>query len=139
MLLAITAACTTDKEKQAIEDTATQFAASYFGCHYDKAMKLCDEESRKWIVFTATNVTDRDLEILNSSSDEPCFNIKDINIDNDTAATVVVEANNYLNISAIDTVATMSKAGTYTLRLRHTADGWRVALRAVPAPERTQE
>ena len=127
-------ACTSDKDKEEIENTARDFASCYFGCHFDEAIKLCDKESRKWIVFTATNISDDDLTVLNSSETMPQYDVKDVSVDNDSTATAIVEAKDYMRASDIDTTAVISQEDIYAFKLRKRGVKWLVSLDMVPTP-----
>ena len=127
-------ACTSDKDKEEIENTARDFASCYFGCHFDEAIKLCDKESRKWIVFTATNISDDDIAVLNSSEVSPQYDIKEVSVDDDSTATAIVEAKEYMRASDIDTTAVISPEDTYTFKLRKRGGKWLVSLDMVPTP-----
>ena len=126
--------CTSDKDKEEIENTARDFASCYFGCHFDEAIKLCDKESRKWIVFTATNISDDDIAVLNSSEVSPQYDIKEVSVDDDSTATAIVEAKEYMRASDIDTTAVISPEDTYTFKLRKRGGKWLVSLDMVPTP-----
>ena len=126
--------CTSDKDKEEIENTARDFASCYFGCHFDEAIKFCDKESRKWIVFTATNISDDDIAVLNSSEVSPQYDIKEVSVDDDSTATAIVEAKEYMRASDIDTTAVISPEDTYTFKLRKRGGKWLVSLDMVPTP-----
>ena len=126
--------CTAGKSKEEVENTARDFASCYCGGHFDEAIKLCDKESRKWIVFTATNISDDDRTVLNSSEATPQYDVKDVSVDNDSTATAIVEAKDYMRASDIDTTAVISPEDTYTFKLRKRGGKWLVSLDMMPTP-----
>lgn len=60
------AGCTSEEEEQA-NSRAKEFAEDYFNLRFDEAYGNCTEDSRKWIAFRASNITEHDLEAVRSA------------------------------------------------------------------------
>ena len=44
--------------------TAVQWGEAFFNCDYHAAEALCTPESRRWLLFAASNTTQQDLDLL---------------------------------------------------------------------------
>ncbi len=64
-----TAGCAGEEEKQA-SNRAREFAEDYFNLRFDEAYESCTADSRKWIAFRASNITERDLEAVRAAAEE---------------------------------------------------------------------
>ena len=62
-------ACTSEEEEK-VAAQAKAFAECYFNLHFDEAFEKCTPESRKWIVFRASNLTEGDLEAVRQAEEE---------------------------------------------------------------------
>lgn len=129
-------ACSSNKEDKEIEATALAFMQNYFECNYKEAYRQCTAESEKWITFVASNVNDSDLTVINAIETDASFEIKDIDRESDTTATVKTEANNYMKMSAITRKGEIAEKDTYSLNLKRRNGKWLVNLTAVPTAER---
>ena len=109
---------------------------NYFECNYKEAYRQCTAESEKWITFVASNVNDSDLTVINAIETDASFEIKDIERESDTTATVKAEANNYMKMSAITRKGEIAEKDTYSLNLKRRNGKWLVNLTAVPTAER---
>lgn len=128
--------CHADKNEEQAETAAQNFAQLFFGCRYSEAAQLCTPESQRWIKYVATNVTDSDLAVLNAATEEPSYDIDDLSLDNDSAATCTVTAHHYLLMHDIGASGHMADEGCYTLRLTRQNGKWLVALDGVPHPDK---
>lgn len=129
--------CTSSKDEEMAEEAVKNFAENYFGCKYSEAAEQCTPESRRWIEFVATNVSDSDLQVLNNSLDETSFEVKDMTVGDDSTANCVVEAHNYLRLSSIEDKGQIAPSDSYSLKLVHKGGRWLVALDGVLKPEKT--
>ena len=80
------AGCTSEEEEQA-NSRAKEFAEDYFNLRFDEAYGNCTEDSRKWIAFRASNITEHDLEAVRSAPEG--FTIEKGEVQAAAAATVV--------------------------------------------------
>ena len=65
----LAAGCTSEEEEKAVAQ-ATAFAEDYFNLRFDEAFARCTPDSRKWIAFRASNITERDLETLRAAGED---------------------------------------------------------------------
>lgn len=61
LLTGLGAAGCTNKEEEQVNSRAKEFAENYFNLRFDKAYGNCTEDSRKWMAFRASNITEHDL------------------------------------------------------------------------------
>ena len=68
LLTGLGAAGCTNKEEEQVNSRAKEFAENYFNLRFDKAYGNCTEDSRKWMAFRASNITEHDLEAVRSAN-----------------------------------------------------------------------
>lgn len=88
--------CKEDNEEEKIENGACRFAEYFFNCLYKDAMKLCTPESAKWLSYAASNISQEDIDILNSQKDDATCESTDIIMPDDTTAVVTMKVKNFL-------------------------------------------
>ena len=66
---AVSAGCMSEEEERAAAQ-AKKFAENYFNLHFEEAYETCTPDSRKWIAFRASNITERDLEAVRNATEE---------------------------------------------------------------------
>lgn len=81
------AGCTSEEEEQA-NSRAKEFAEDYFNLRFDEAYGNCTEDSRKWIAFRASNITEHDLEAVRSAPEEAYVSVTECLQINDSTALV---------------------------------------------------
>lgn len=62
--LLLTACGSETKEEREVMTVARDFAEAYFNYDFDKASKLLTDDSRKWLNFEASNLTEDDMVTL---------------------------------------------------------------------------
>ena len=67
--MALLCGCQREEEEKAVRQ-ATEFAEDYFNLRFDEAFKSCTPDSRKWIAFRASNITEKDLEAVRAAEEE---------------------------------------------------------------------
>lgn len=84
---ALTGGCATEEEEKAMAQ-ATEFAENYFNLRFDKAYECCTEDSREWIAFRASNITEKDLEAVRQAEEEAYVASADCERTDDSTALV---------------------------------------------------
>lgn len=87
LLVTLTGSCTIEEEEKAMAQ-ATKFAENYFNLRFDKAYEYCTKDSRTWIAFRASNITERDLEAVRQAKEEAYVASADCKQMNDSTALV---------------------------------------------------
>lgn len=124
--VAVISACSYEDENMA-EKRARQFAQDYFNLRYVEAARYCTEESVRWVKYRASNITQSDLDVLNSQSDTATCEVDDISYD-DTSANVKMVVKNFLSCDSIGKNGVMCKERQFMLPMIKKGDSWFVQL-----------
>ena len=116
------------KDENAAEQRAKQFAQNYFNLRFKQASTLCTESSTKWIRYRAANISQEDLDVLNSQNDTAACDIDDISDDGSYAkATITVK--NFLRCDSIGKKGIICKEARFDLTMKKIGDNWRIDLK----------
>lgn len=119
------------------ERTATAWAESYFRFHIKEAVRWTTPESVRWLRFTASNLTERDLSALSS-----CDNDIEVSIDessdvvSDTLQTVTLRIDHALVADTIGRPAHLVDDYRMTVVVVRRPDGWKVRMEGLPQNEK---
>lgn len=120
--------CETEEEKQAAE-VACLFATHLYNLEFDEAYALCTPTSRRWIEFYASNLTDADLQILQSSETSALASEISCHTVNDSTATAVLRIEHALFTDSLEQKeARISDECELSLSLVKRNDAWLVKL-----------
>ncbi len=128
----VLAACET-KEAELVETTSKTFANEFFNLRYGNAATLCTQESRKWLEYSASNVSQADLDIVNNFPDTATCEIVDVNMNNDDDATVKLKVHNFLDNDSLENKSRICPTAVFSFNLHKENDKWKVVLDALPA------
>lgn len=124
--LCLASACSL-KDDAAVESCAKSFGQNYFNLRLQQASGLCTDRSYKWIEFYASNISQNDVDVLNTQTDSALCDIDDIDIDGDSAR-VKMTVRNFLLCDSIGRPGRMCKQGKCRLTLRKEEETWKVDL-----------
>lgn len=124
--LCLASACSL-KDDAAVESCAKSFGQNYFNLRLLQASGLCTDRSYKWIEFYASNISQDDVDVLNTQTDSALCDIDDIDIDGDSAR-VKMTVRNFLLCDSIGRPGRMCKQGKCRLTLRKEGETWKVDL-----------
>lgn len=124
--LCLASACSL-KDDAAVESCAKSFGQNYFNLRLQQASGLCTDRSYKWIEFYASNISQDDVDVLNTQTDSALCDIDDIDIDGDSAR-VKMTVRNFLLCDSIGRPGRMCKQGKCRLTLRKERETWKVDL-----------
>ena len=124
--LCLASACSL-KDDAAVESCAKSFGQNYFNLRLQQASGLCTDRSYKWIEFYASNISQNDVDVLNTQTDSALCDIDDIDIDGDSAR-VKMTVRNFLLCDSIGRPGRMCKQGKCRLTLRKEGGTWKVDL-----------
>lgn len=132
------AAC--DRSSEAVKDAITQdvicFAEPYFNYQFNNAVAFCTPESRKWLVFAASNVTEADLDVLRQQAEGAEVEVSSIEITTDTTAMAGVDVSNFLLADSIGRPARIEAEGRFILPVVLRGGRWLVRMEGLPQSER---
>lgn len=128
----VLAACET-KDTELVETTTKTFANEFFNLRYGNAATLCTKESRKWLEYTASNVSQSDLDLVNNYPDTASCEIVDVSINDDAEATVKLKVHNFLANDSLESNPRICPTATFSFNLHKENEKWKVVLDALPA------
>ena len=119
-----------DNNNDETEVTASDFAMAYFNYDFSKAATLATDDSRKWLEFEASNITDGDIQTLRDAEEGAIVEVNSSTTEGDEA-TVEMTVKNYLYTDAIGKPGRMVEGKVITVKLKKQADGkWKVRMEA---------
>lgn len=124
--------CKEDNEEEKIENGACRFAEYFFNCLYKDAMKLCTPESSKWLSYAASNISQDDIDILNSQKDDATCESTDVIMPDDTTAVVTMKVKNFLMMDSIGVPSKIKESALYTIVMRKRDGRWKAHLDSMP-------
>ena len=111
---------------EAIETTAIDFANAYFNYDLVKAQTMVDDQSKKWLRYEASNITEADLELLRMQDEGATVTVDDSECFEDSAV-VTVTANNFLLADSLCSKGRMVEEKTFTIvLLQDSSKKWKV-------------
>lgn len=118
--------CRERETEEFIQERVDSFAVHYFNWHYPQCVKYVTPESKKYIEMLASNVTENNVDMLRSMSEDAQVEINDIILTDDSNAKVFVTVHNYLAADTIGRDIKFHEEGTAELKLVRKADFWYV-------------
>ena len=113
---------------EAIETTAIDFANAYFNYDLVKAQTMVDDQSKKWLRYEASNITEADLELLRMQDEGATVTVDDSECFEDSAV-VTVTANNFLLADSLCSKGRMVEEKTFTIvLLQDSSKKWKVRM-----------
>lgn len=117
----------TDREK--FESTIDSFAYYYFNSQYPHAIPYVTPESKKWLEYASSQITQADIDILRALPEGASYEIG-VNSyhENDTTASVEIVANNVLVLDTIGGGGKIVPETKHAFELRKRKGKWLVHL-----------
>lgn len=126
------ASCSGNNDEEEIENNACRFAEYYFNCLYKDAMEMCTPESAKWLSYAASNISQEDIDILNSQKDDATCESTDLTMENDSTAEVTIKVKNFLMMDSIGVPSKMRDSALYSIVMRKRDGQWKAHLCCMP-------
>lgn len=136
LLATLLAACGHADTDEQVREAAERFANAYFNYDFKTALSLCTPESERWLRFSASNVTEADLEALRAMESGAEVATADVESLGTDAATVSVTVDNFLQRDTIGRPGHVENGQTFRLNLSLRQGKWLVSLNGLP---RTRE
>lgn len=124
--------CSWNSDDEEIETNACQFTEYYFNCVYGDAIKMCTPESEKWLRYAASNISQEDINLLNSQKDDATCKSTDINMENDSTAEVTIKVKNFLMMDSIGVPPRIKDSALYSIVMKKRNGQWKVHLCSMP-------
>lgn len=107
------------------------FATSYFNYNYKEAIRHCTPESRKWLIYAASNINDADINVLRNLKEGASIVINDYDFhDNDTTGFSLITVNNYMQLDTIGKAGHLIKKGDFRLPIVLRNKKWTIKMEA---------
>lgn len=82
-------------ETENIKSTADDFSYNFFNYRFEKAMRLCTTETKQYISYIATNITEEDIDNLHKKETAAKCEAEDITLLNDSCAEICCTVTDY--------------------------------------------
>lgn len=123
--------CGSDKEDK-LHEAADSFAVAYFNWQFVRAVKYATPESRQWLSYLASQVSQEDVDSLRNMEQGAECEISHINTNNnDSMATVVVNVRNFMDMDSIGKGPHLVEQARFKLPLVYRNDKWKVDLKSI--------
>lgn len=93
----------TEHPEHKAEMTVESFATAYFNYDFKEAMKFVTDDSKKWIYYAASNINEKDIDLLREAANDAVVNIDSSEIHKD--GTVYITVFNTLKHDSIGTIS----------------------------------
>lgn len=111
------------------EDVAVCFGKAYFNYEFKNASQYCTPESERWLKFAASNVTEKDVEVLRGMDTGAEVESSDVNYaDDDSTATVCVTVHDVMMRDTIGGDGHVVDEAHYIIPLVKQGDIWLVKM-----------
>ena len=121
-------------EKQ-LKECADSFATAYYDWHFSKALPYVTAGSQKWLRFAASQVHQKDVDILRGMESGAAHELGDITYTGDSTADVELNVSNYLGMDTLGRVGHIVKNGRFTIKMRYDGGRWLVRMEGLPRNE----
>mgnify|MGYP006873138280 CR=1 FL=1 len=121
-----------------LAEVADSFCVRYFNYDFVGAGKYCTDDSRKWLRFAASNVTEKDLEILYGQETPARIEITDVAYhEPDSTALVTVVVEDYWDMDVIgqendELTLTHHRVGVFKFPLVRQQEKWKIRMEDLP-------
>ena len=133
-------ACSSHKDEPQLKETANGFAATFFNWQLNEALPYCTPESKKWIEYAGSQITQEDIDLLKAQDEGASHQLEDINYQaGDTTATVVVKVKNVMLLDSIGKSGKMMEKASFQIHLCYRNKQWKVLLTSLPSPMRNSD
>lgn len=132
--LALLPSCHSEEQQQEAAQVVQSFANAFFNYDFRSSMQFATPESRQWISFLASNITQDDLNTINAMNEEASCATPEITLIDDTTATarLSLQTETWLGKDSVD--LTRGDVST-VLQLRKRGGVWLVHLTEIPQIE----
>ena len=137
-VVAILAACSDGNASldEKASGAATDFAKAYFNYDFKRALDLTTPESAKWISFAASNITQEDIDVLNTREKEASVELTDCRMVNDSTCETLLTVSNYMATDSIGRPGIIKEEGMFRLKVVNRDGKWKVRMEGLPRSEK---
>lgn len=138
-LLCMTACEGQNSSERTVAEKATEaFSEAYFNYDFKRAEQYVTPESRQWLHFAASNVSQVTLDVLNQMSDEelPTVVLGGTEAIDDSTQIIGVTVRNIVDTDSIGQAASVRDEETFRLTLVNREGNWMVKMEGLPRSEK---
>lgn len=118
--------------KNSAEEAADSFSVAYFNWRFADALPFVTQDSRRWLSFAASQVSQEDVDSLRAMLNGAEVKTKDVDYKNDTTAVATIIVNNFLSFDSIGRQPSVVAEKKFLLPLVLREDKWQVHLSTLP-------
>lgn len=122
----VTTSCKPTEKEQLVE-TIDSFSTSYFNWRFFQSVKYCTPESRRWLSYMVSQVSQSDIDTLRSLEEAATCKIGLIDT-HDSIAVADVSVSNFLNMDSIGKTGRIVEEATFKVPLVNRNGRWMVSL-----------
>ena len=123
--------------QEQLVEYADSFSIHFYNWHFEQALKYCTPESEMWLRYAASNVHQADIDSLRAKDEDATIECDDIHYDdNDSTATIVITAKNFLQMDSIGEVAHRIDEATISIPMILRHGKWMVKMVSLPRSEK---
>ena len=106
-----------------IEKRCTAFAEAYFNYDFESAQKLVTPDSRKWLQFVATNISQADVDLINEQEVPATVSVELCECVNDSTSIVTISVHDFYCKNSIGKAGTIVEEALFCLTMVKQQDG----------------
>ena len=118
---------------------ADSFATNFYNWRLEKAFKYCTAESKTQISYLASNISEKDIELINKRNEDASIEITNTEMqEGGVKARISMKIYNSFKMKDINSDVQLNKERDVTINLIKTNEGWKVdltTLKETPAKE----
>ena len=118
---------------------ADSFATNFYNWRLEKAFKYCTAESKTQISYLASNISEKDIELINKRNEDASIEITNTEmLEGGLKAKISMKIYNSFKMKDINSDVQLNKERDVTINLIKTNEGWKVdltTLKETPAKE----
>ncbi len=125
----LTSSCQRISNSNDITIVADSFATNFYNWRLEKALKYCTAESKTQISFLASNISEKDIELINQRNEDASIEITNTGmLEEGIKARISMKIYNSFKMKDINSDIQLNKERDVTINLIKTNEGWKVDL-----------
>lgn len=125
----------TNDSDEKFSQQALAFGEAYFNYDYEDAAKLVTPESEKWLSFAASNITQEDIDLINSH-DRATVTVDDFTLNNDSTAMVTLIVKDFVQKDTLFRPASVTDEAEFQLEVVRREGKYFIKMEGLPQSER---
>ncbi|MDD6895277.1 MAG: hypothetical protein PUD51_05370 [Prevotellaceae bacterium] len=129
LVICLSACRQSNTEHTEVEETALEFAQAYFNYDFARAAEMATADSRKWLEFEASNISQADIDLLRRQDSGAEIVVTDTDSNGGNWASARLTARNFLVADTLGKAGHFVEEQDFDLKLqRDSAGRWRVRM-----------